>query len=237
MENNGFENMGSVTPELAKTPFSKKIENFWYHYKWHTIVTVFLLAVFAVCTFQMCSRTSYDVYIMYSGGTIISQSGDNSQQKNITDALKLVSSDFNKDGSNMPLFQAYLTPDAAEYKELGEGLDSRIQSDTQSFKNAMLGSSEFYLCFLSESNFKVYDKPTSSGVYPLLSISAFTSSNKSYEYASERGIYLRSLDFYKLPGINTLPEDTVICIRQRGVGGDDENFANAKTLLKNILSY
>ncbi len=34
--------------------FKQKLENYWYHYKWHTIVVVFFLITFAVC-FTQCA--------------------------------------------------------------------------------------------------------------------------------------------------------------------------------------
>lgn len=238
MDNINSENLPEDGDAAVKMSFSGKLDNFWYHYKWHTIVSIFVLIVICVCTFQMCNRESYDAYIMYSGGKGISKTSENSDQLKIMSSLAVVCPDFDGNGHKSPLFQSYLTPSDEEYAEnlKGQGLESIINSDKQSFNQAMIGSQEYYLCFLSASNFAAFDGPVKNGAYPLISLSELTSDTSKLT-PSKRGIYLSETDFYKLPGIKVLPEDTVICIRQIGVGGDEENFERAKTILKNILSY
>lgn len=46
-------------PEPPKTP-KGKIENYWYHYKWHTIAAVAIVAVLSVLIGQMVSRDNPD---------------------------------------------------------------------------------------------------------------------------------------------------------------------------------
>ena len=50
-----------------RSPFLKKLDNFFYHYKWHTVAALFLAIVIIVCSLQTCSKESYDVEIMYAG--------------------------------------------------------------------------------------------------------------------------------------------------------------------------
>ncbi len=52
-----------------KSPTLTKLSNFWYHYKWHSIVALFLVLVIVVCSVQFCSKmgTEIDVYITYAG--------------------------------------------------------------------------------------------------------------------------------------------------------------------------
>lgn len=217
---------------------AKKAENFWYHYKWHTIVTIFIVIVVAVCTAQMCSRINYDVYVLYAGGKAFNKSGENSEYEAIHDALKIVSEDFDENGENLPLFQSYLLPTSKEYSEkyADRGLDSLITADKDSFTSAMLGSGEFYLCFLSPELFATYDEPLNSGIAPIISLTEYASSEQLTE--SGRGIKLSETDFYKLPGINALPADTIICIRTLStVSGDEKSYENSLVLLQGIMSY
>ena len=51
----------------VKSGWQAWLENFWYHYKWHTIASVFVLLVVTIITVQMCTRTTYDAYIVYAG--------------------------------------------------------------------------------------------------------------------------------------------------------------------------
>lgn len=57
-----------------RSPFIKKLDNYFYHYKWHTIIAAFLVIVLLVCTFQMCNKKNYDIEIMYAGPHIPSSS-------------------------------------------------------------------------------------------------------------------------------------------------------------------
>ena len=77
------------------SPFFKKVENFFYHYKWHTIVALFLIVTITICSVQMCSKDSYDVYVMYAGNRDIKSmknEGDVSEfskvYKSLTEQLK-----------------------------------------------------------------------------------------------------------------------------------------------------
>ena len=49
--------------EVGKQSFAKWLDNYWYHYKWHTIAVVFVIIVAIVCTVQLINRTVYDAVI------------------------------------------------------------------------------------------------------------------------------------------------------------------------------
>ena len=57
---------GSVS--IKKGKFLRWLENFWYHYKWHSLIAAFLIFTVTVCTVQMCRKESYDMHILYAGG-------------------------------------------------------------------------------------------------------------------------------------------------------------------------
>ena len=44
----------------------KWLDNFWYHYKWPTIIAAFFIAVFAICIAQAVTRSEYDMYVRYA---------------------------------------------------------------------------------------------------------------------------------------------------------------------------
>ena len=52
---------------FKKGRFAAWFENFWYHYKWHTIAIFFIIIVVTICTVQMCSKEEYDIHIIYAG--------------------------------------------------------------------------------------------------------------------------------------------------------------------------
>ena len=66
----------------------------------------------------------------------------------------------------------------------------------------------------------------------------------NYELASEHGVYLRSLDFYTLPEICNLPDDTVVCLRQNSdvssffnKSESAKSFKIGEKIFKNILTF
>ena len=71
-------------------------------------------------------------------------------------------------------------------------------------------------------------------------ISGYVAEGAEYSYASERGIYLSSLDAYESTSLSMLPADTVVCIRLPGVLGardDGKAYAAAEDVLRKILAY
>ena len=51
--------------EVKPTTFMGKLENFWYHYKVHTLLIFFLTVVIAFVTVQCATREKYDFSVMY----------------------------------------------------------------------------------------------------------------------------------------------------------------------------
>lgn len=52
---------------IGKNKFLKWLDNYWYHYKWHTIVTLFFVVVIAICVIQSCTNKPKDILITYGG--------------------------------------------------------------------------------------------------------------------------------------------------------------------------
>lgn len=55
--------------------FIKKLDNFWYHYKWHTIFIAFFVVLFTICTVQCAMKDDPDAMILYSGPEVMSAEG------------------------------------------------------------------------------------------------------------------------------------------------------------------
>lgn len=96
--NKNIEGVGEVTPPST---LKEKIQNFWYHYKWHSIVSIFLVAVVLVCTLQLCSKTEYDSYILYAGSKNIgrtAEDGDVAEIVTVISSLKRIAEDYDENG-------------------------------------------------------------------------------------------------------------------------------------------
>lgn len=232
-----------------KSPLMEKIDNFWYHYKWHTIAGVFAVIVIIVLLFQTCSKVSYDGYILYAGPYKISsssQNGNSSPHYNAITSLKKVCEDENNDKNvNVALLNLYISTQAEAKKLYGDEADinnsmTLIQEDTERL-GQMLLYGDYYVCFLSERLFLQYEKDFEGALFS--NVSGYLGSG-DYELASEHGVYLRSLDFYSLPEICNLPDDTVVCLRKNSdvssflnKAESEKNFKISGKIFKNILNY
>ncbi|MBR5314827.1 MAG: hypothetical protein IKU45_05400, partial [Clostridia bacterium] len=47
----------------------KWLDNFWYHYKWHVIIGLFVIVFLVVAIGQMIDKDKVDAYVMYAGPT------------------------------------------------------------------------------------------------------------------------------------------------------------------------
>lgn len=231
------------------SPVLKWLDNFWYHYKWHTVVAIFLVIAVTVTSLQMCKKTSYDAYILYAGNHEISRTSTDGDvpYNTMVSSLKRACEDFDNDGSvNISLLNLFvLNADEIEDalagttgKEINQAL---VTEDTETLKNTLLFG-EYYLCFLSERLFLEYDAAYDGALFA--SLVDYVPEDSNCQLISERGVYLASLPFYTLPEVSNLPDDTVICLRKisdvSNVFGKDENeknFHRAKAILQNILEY
>ena len=81
---------------VKKGKFLTWLDNYWYHYKWVTLVTVFFLAVFLICGIQMCTAEHDDLKVIYAGETQLSAE----QQIEIENVLtEYLPEEFGKDES------------------------------------------------------------------------------------------------------------------------------------------
>ena len=215
----------------VKVPVSGWLENFWYHYKWHTIAVLFVLIVSVVIIVQCASKPKYDVHILYAGDKAISTSKSNPERQQFLNAFRSVSSDFDENGEVSVAFKHLYSPDdeelahLAELEKSGEGeIPYSLIYDDQKTLDSLMMSSEYYLLFLDRA---VFDRLCERGV--ISSVRTHLPEGYKGEIAEGKngasGIYLRDTGFYKLEGIKELPEDTVICIRLAGAFATEEDLA------------
>ena len=232
-----------------ESPFLKKLDNYWYHYKWHTIVGIVVVIILSVLLFQTCSKQDYDGYILYAGPYKISSSAENgntSSYSNTISALKKVCYDTNNDKNvNVTLLNLYISTQEEATKLYGDGVDISnssmlIDEDSDRLGQTLLYG-DYYVCFLSERLFLHYEELYEGALFT--SVSDYLGEG-DYELASEHGVYLKSLDFYSLPEICNLPDDTVVCLRKSSDVSNffnrrqnEKNFEISEKIFKNILNF
>ena len=249
MDDNREKYEGEVKVRL---PFSKRFENFWYHYKWHTIVSAAVIFILTILTLQMCNRTSFDVHIMYAGDYEIkktSSGGDRAPYVKVLQELESVAGDFDSDGEvNVNFLNLFVVNEEEADRLVKENPDAEInetlvREDTATFTHDIIYG-DYYLCFLSERIFLEYEKNYGERLFS--SLEGYAEGAEGCEFASEtkHGIYLSSLDFYTLPEISKLPDDTVIVLKKISeVSGainkkdSEKKFKMGESMLENILAY
>jgi hypothetical protein len=238
------ENLNEIQESEKRGGFRPWFENFWYHYKWHSIITVFVIFVVTVCTIQMCKKEDRDLYVLYGGSKIIStqvENGNFCEFDVISSSLKEITNDYDENGQISPIFYSVYLLSDAEIKAAGGDVDQALlYRNNQEFRDLMMSSS-FYICFLSKDLYLEYAK--TEGVF--CPIAPYTG-GAELDYLDAGAVYLHSknLPFNTLPGINLLPDDTVICLRAKtafsggGMGKEaKKQFERSEESLREIFSY
>lgn len=244
--------------KLKKGRFAGWLENYFYHYKWHTLAAIFVIIAVLVCSIQMCSKESVDVYIMYAGQRDIKSirlENDVQEYTKVQKSLSEAVRDFDEDGSvNISLEALYMLSndeilkieeEIAEKKANGEEVEeinlSVLVENNQIFKEKVLYS-EYYVCILSESLYNAYK--VVEGVKIFVPLESFVKKGGSVSYLDDSAIYLNSLDFGKLPGLSQMPDDTVVALRSMSAVSahfnkkdNEELYERSKEVIENILNY
>ena len=234
--------------EAEKSPLRLKIENFFYYYKWHTIVALFLIFAVVISTVQLCTRVENDVCLLYAGAADVkktSQNGQPSPYETLLSVVKTYVEDYTGDGKIQVTFEVLFTLSAEERAAIEQRLQDEggqySLNDAQLYQNANslrdnMTIGDFYVCLLSEANFRQYEDL-------LAEIAPYTNGNESdYVFLSDKGIYLSSTALAKKPGFDALPEDTVICLRRlsevssRISGKNQRKYENAENFLRALLA-
>jgi hypothetical protein len=237
--------------ENAKHPTRVWLENFWYHYKIHTLVAVFVVVALTVILTQMADREEYDVHVVYAGTHHISgsgQNGDIAPHVAMVGSLKKVAGDYNEDGNvnvNLLTYHIYTAKEADEYLEKNpdKSLNEVKMRDERSNLSSNLLFGEYYVYFLSEGLYNEYYEQYEGELFrPLVPFAK--EGYSGYEYAlGGRGVYLRSLPLKDQPVLADLPDDTVVCLRavsevSDAFGQHNEDMYEASCdVMRRILSF
>ena len=254
MEEN--KNTPTESVRTEKQSFSKWLDNFWYHYKWHTVAVIFVLIVAIVCTVQLVNRSDYDAVIAYAGSKDVSKKAENGDVAEIVtmqSSLKDVVYDVDENGeisiSLETLFWlssqeiAAIEAELAEKKENGETPEeinySLLTSNYTTVDNLML-SGEYFLWFMSDDLYNYVNGK--SDVNRFVDLSAMPEGDTAVEFYGDDtcAVYLKSTEFYKMPGICDLPEDTLVVVRRLGIGANKSTkraYESALDFAKEIINY
>ena len=249
MENNNKE-YGEVA---MKSPFLEKLDNFWYYYKWHTIVAIFVIVAVLVSSLQMCSRKTTDIHVIYAGERNIvrtSVDGDIPMYNKLVSALSERADDYNGDGEKILTFTTYTFLSDLDRTEIAKNPELSInekllEDDANMFhQNFALGTGgEFYVLLCSPYVYEEYKEVSEVEIFMPVS-SYLDESYGEYELYSDSAIKLSSLSVWKNSATlrNSLPEDTLVTIRIKsyisgvfGKDATDERYRIAEEYFKSFI--
>lgn len=235
------------------SPLLKKLDNYWYHYKWHTIIGLFLVTVILICSLQMCAKDDYDFEVLYAGPKNL-----NSQQTilDIESAFASIGDDRTGDGKVTVNLVSYwvderISPDNEEYKDM-------TPTDVSYAMNQSLNNRQLYLDEVSAGNLVVFlvsphlfhlvDDEAGfmrvTDVFPELAayeeeVCVYDENGKINRF----GVVLSKTAFGEKAGLASLPEDTILCVRKAspmnaffGADKAEENHNYAVEIFRRALA-
>ena len=243
-------NQPPASDYTKKQRILERLDNFWYHYKWHSIVALFLVFAITVCSLQMCRKESYDIHVLYSGGHEISRKSVDGNPPEYTSALSSigrVTEDFDENGEVLVTLKDLFMLSSEEIKKIEASDDDyevnyALINENQTILRDTIMYSSYYVCLLSPLVYNEYK--TVDGVQMFEPLLPLVSEDTDVQYYDESAIYLSSTGFYSLPGISALPPDTLVCLRTPSVFASHFNeketkrdYERGKTTVIKILNY
>ncbi len=189
----------------------EKLENFWYYYKWHTLIAVFFIFVIVVMITQMVGREEHDIKILYAGPYMIS---DNASNELASTVEQLMPKDCDGDGEKNAAINHILIMTDEELKAAYDTgysaflLNAEKMNDNRDTLTAYAYAGDFLIFFLDE---RLYIPLRDAGAFVALDDFGITKGQRYDEYA----VYLDSLEAAKFfTCFQGFPEDTVVALRR-----------------------
>lgn len=218
--------------------FGEWCEHIWYHYKWHILISLFVLVVAIVGITQCVGKKAdpTDLHILYAGGTQISSPTDqkegDSPFNDIENTLTSLCPDYDDSGSTEIDLESYYYLSTAELAALKAENDKRPDEEkidynyyenvvkyNKSTLNTLMLSSNYYVWFISEALYNEY-LATADGELRFVSLEGFGEDGSTLPYyvdkngnTDKKAVYLKDLILYDYSGMDNLPEDTLVVLR------------------------
>ena len=214
---------------MKESKFLSWFDNFWYHYKWHTIVTAFIVIVLTFCLVQSCSKTENDIIFTYAGPKEFVS--DPAEKAEVNSALSEFSVETYGENSTAILrsFEIYSKEQIKEIEsellaEAEKMLDETNKpkktvntafntEEMNSFED-FLRSGASYILLLDPSIYQTLldSEGNTERLVELSSIYGSDVENARDKYS----VRLGDTEIYKnTPALQALPADTVVCLHNK----------------------
>ena len=209
-----------------------RIENFWYHYKWPTIVVCFFVIVILVCSLQVCNKEKVDISVAYAGPFHMEGETDFDIKSVLNSVMP---EDYDKDGSKnsqLLCYNIYTQEQIEKIEADGKEIIDRsyIANENKNFFNYT--TTEGGICFIDPSLYQTLKDSDRLAKIP--EVVGYTPDGLIDEY----GIAISELGIYEEYAVlRQLPEDTVVCLLRRQLTNKEEAYETEKDMFTAIITY
>ena len=236
--------------EIAtRSNFFRWLENYWYHYKWHTIIIGVAVIILVVCLWQTNTTKKHDTVIVYAGPMCLSTNEIIQLQEALSEILPSDKDNNGDKSAAMNMYQIYSKEQILAVEKETDATGAAITVDRTRNTNQysefnhdiMTGQSSVYLL-----DPWIYNelKGLNDGGKAYLCELSFVFGDELPQGALEDGYGIRLGDtaLYKEYSIvRRLPADTVICLMSPfgGLGQkvDDESYQYQIETFKALTTY
>lgn len=201
--------------KLRETKVYKWLDNYWYHYKWQTLMVLLFAVFLVIATGQLVTRPKLDINVLYTGPHVFGSSEIHS----VEDAFeKVMSGDYNGDGTRgVGLTDISLMTEEQIVKAKTEAVsaggtlvvNANAMRETERKFNLEISSGDSVICLLDP--YWYVEVKAASGFLPLSEALGYKPEFALDDY----GVRLRDTEFGQFFTVfSELPEDTVLCIRR-----------------------
>lgn len=226
-----------------KSNFLKWLDNYWYHYKWHTIIVGVVLIILVVCLWQTGSTKKHDTVIVYAGPMSLTTNETIQLQEALSGILLSDRDENGEKSAAMSMYHIY-SEDQIRAVEAQTDSTGKMLNPVNRTRNASQFEAYNTYCQTGQSPVclidpYLYEQIPDEYVYPLSKIFGDDIPKGAID---GYGIRLGDTDLYRdFSIVRRLPADTVICLRSPlgGLGQkiDDEKYQYEMEVFKALVCY
>ena len=214
-------------------------DNYWYHYKWHTIIGLFVVILIIFVVSQQVNDPKQDTIITYCGsfGFLSEETEDLREAFN-----RIMPEDFDGNGekyTEIVRYQFYSEQELIADREANDGkgtVNLAYNAKQLSDFNSFMSFGECSIYILSEDMYE-YVKTNKTELLKSLSDILDDVPIDAYD---EYAVRLKDTPYYAMePALRMLPEDTLVCITAPyhiGSSSDPETYADSVAMFRAIVT-
>lgn len=227
------EKLDADTSISHSSGFIKKIDNFWFHYKWPVIIGAFFLIIFIIGVVQIAAREETDGVVAFAGPANITPNQSLAIQEDLATVMPY---DNTGDGKKITKFKAFSCHSEDDAKKIEGGVDTQQNAANYKDFNSYFSSGECCIYFLGKDN---YERMVNNGRLQSMS-DIFGEDTPEGTEESGFGVKISELGIYELDSFRVLPEDTYVCLSKPLIHGESskkDNYTHMTEFFKAIVNY